>query len=89
MTFYSDSTHVYLHSCVTGRLTGFRSDFIEVLHTQVPEKYSDSTTRKAIMIDEGIVAYILKEDHGELCTLNTHMEHAPSSKFRLMDSQWL
>ena len=32
MVFDSDSCHFYVNSCVTGGLTGFKSDFIDGLH---------------------------------------------------------
>ena len=89
MLFDSDSTNLYVDSCVTGGLTGFKSDFIEGSYVEVAERSSDTTTGKAVTIGEGVAAYTLKDDDGELCTLKTKMAYAPSRKFRLMAPQWL
>ena len=89
MVFDSDSSHLCLDSCVTTGLTGFKSDFIEGSYAEVTERSSDTTTGKVITIEEGIAAYTFKDDTGELCTIKTHISHAPSSKYRLMSPQWL
>ena len=41
-------------SSLSGRLTGFKGDFNEASHAEVPERSSDNTTGKYIMIGEGI-----------------------------------
>ena len=89
MIFDSDSSHLHLESCVTGGLTGFKRDFIEGSYAEVAERSSDTTAGKSIIIGEGIAAWTFKDDTGELCTLKTHVAHAPSSKYRLMSPQWL
>lgn len=38
MVFDSDSYHLHLGSCVTGSITGFKSDFVEGSYAKVAEK---------------------------------------------------
>ena len=84
--FNSDSTHFCVDPCVSGGLISFKSNFIEGSHTEAPERSSDNTTCKAIMIGESVAACTLN-DNGELCTLKPHMAYAPSSKFCLIFAQ--
>ena len=57
MMFDSDSTHFCLDSCVAWGFIGFKSDFIEESCAEVPERYSDTTIGKSIIIGEWIAAY--------------------------------
>ena len=56
MEFDSDSFHLHLDSCVTGGLTGFKSDFIEGFYGEVAERSSDTTVGEATTTGEGIAA---------------------------------
>lgn len=44
--FDSDSASLYVDSCVTGGLTGFKQDFIEGTCVDVEERTSDTTAGK-------------------------------------------
>ena len=87
--FDSDSTNIFIDSCVEGGLTGFRSDFIEGTFVEIEKQTSYITTGKSSIIDEGIMDHTLKDDNGEDHTLHTRMAYDPSSKYRLMAPQWL
>ena len=87
--FDSDSVSLYIDSCVTGGLTGFKQDFVEGTYVDIEERSSDTTTGKMSIIGEGIAAYLLKDDNGEPYLLYTKMAYAPNSKYRLMAPQWL
>ena len=76
MVFDSDSSYLYLDSCVTRGLTGFKSDFIDELCAAVTERSYDTTTCKSIIIGEDIASFTLKDDTGELYTLKNHMAYA-------------
>ena len=75
--FDSYSANLYVDSLITGKLTGFRSDFIEVNYVDIEEQPSDVTTGKASIIDEGVVASTLIDDDGEYHTTHTNMAYAP------------
>ena len=87
--FDSDSVNLYIDSCVTGGLTGFKTDFVDGTYVEVEERSSDTTTGKTSIIGEGIAAYSIKDDNGDDYTIFTKMSYAPSSKYRLMAPQWL
>ena len=89
IVFDSDSSHSCLYSCVAGVLAGFNSDFIEVSHAGTNERSSYVTTIKSTMIGESIATCTLNDDTGDICTLKTHVTHAPSSKHCIMSPQWL
>ena len=89
LLFDSDSTHLRVDSCSTDGLTRINSNFMEGPCTEVAERCSDTTTRKSIMFRKGIAACTLKDDNGELFSLKTKMECAPSRKFSLISPQWL
>lgn len=89
MKFDSDSVNLYIDSCVTGGLTGFKGDFVEGSCTDVPEKAMDTTAGKTTIIGEGIAAYRFVDDGGEPFTLYTKMSYAPQSKYRLLSPQWI
>ena len=89
MAFDSDSSHLHMDSCVAGGMKGVKSAFVEGHHAEVAERSSLATTGKDAMIGEYASACTFKDDTGKLCTLKSHMTHAPSSKHRPMSPQWL
>ena len=87
--FDTDSASLCIDSCVTGGLTGFKSDFIEGSYQEIAERSSDTTTGKTAIIGEGISANKLKDDNGDSFTLLTKMACGSQIKYRLMSPQWL
>ena len=87
--FDTNSESLFIDSCATGGLTGFKSDFIEGSYHEIEERSSDTTTGKTTIIGEGIATCKLKDGNGDLFIVLTKMACAPQTKFRLMSPQWL
>ena len=68
-------------------MTDLKQDFVKGACVDIEERSSDATAGKMSIISEGIAAYALKDDNGELCLLCTKMAHAPNSKYRLIAPQ--
>ena len=56
MVFDSNPSHLHIDYCVIGRLAGLNSDFMDGSYAEVPERSSDTSTRKAIITCECVVA---------------------------------
>ena len=87
--FDSDSVNLCINSCVTGRLTGFMSDFADNTYTEVDERSSNTITGKTSIIREEIAAYSVMDDNGDNYTIFIKMSYALLSKYRLIAPQWL
>ena len=80
---------MYLDTCVTGGLTGFKSNFVEGTFV---EKYLGNTTTAAgtsKVSGYGIAHYILSDDYGRTANLYVPINYSEGCKFRLVSPQWI
>ena len=75
--FDSDLVNLYIDSCATEGLTGFRCDFIKDSYIEIPIRSTDTTTGKISIIDKEIAAYRFIDDKGEPFMLYTKISCAP------------
>ena len=82
--FDPDLVNLCIDSQVTGRLTGFMTDFVDRTHVEVDERSSDTKTGKTLIIREEIVAYSIIDDNDDNYAIFTKISYALSSKYQLM-----
>ena len=88
-SFDTDSVPLYIDSCVTGGLTGFKSDFTPGTLREIEPAHAATTAGTTSLVAEGIATYEVLTDDRQLHTITTKMSYAPSSKYRLLSPQWL
>ena len=84
ISFDSDSVNVFLDTCVTKALTGFKSDFIKGTFQEIDLRRTDTILGSTELTRRGTVIYNIPDDNRKTYPLKLNMNYLPTCKYRLI-----
>jgi len=89
IAFDSDSFEVFLDSCVTQALTGFKLDFIENTFQESKHVAIDTALGSMAITGKDVARFCIQDDDGDFVQLQVPIHYSSKCKYRLITPQWL
>ena len=86
-SYNGDTVDLCLDTCITGALTGYKSDFIEGALEMKDLEYSSTTTGSTKITGSGEAHCILSNDYGRKCDLKIPANYSEDCPSRLVSPQ--
>ena len=84
ISYDGDAIDLYLDTCVTGALTGYKSDFVEGTFVEKDLGYSSTAAGTTQITGYGIANYVISDDYGRKFNLKIPANYAENCPYRLV-----